>query len=134
MRFVIFILILTILLGLVSWYIASRVIANYSWAGAHRGIVWLTLAVLIALQIAGPLLYRAYPGQFQRAFILHWAGYMTLGVLVCMFFYTVASDLISILGRLFVGPEKAVDFGRRTFMTTSAMALGSAAVGLAQTE
>src|SRR5262249_29065608 len=64
----------------------------------------------------------------------HWAGYMTLGVLVCMFFYTVASDLISILGRLFVGPEKAVDFGRRTFMTTSAMALGSAAVGLAQTE
>jgi len=134
MRFVIFISILTVILGSISWYIASRIISNFSWASTHRGVVFLTLGILVVLQLAGPLLYRAYPGHFQRAFILHWAGYTTLGVLACMFFYTVASDLVSVVWRLLVGPERSVDFGRRSFFTAGAMALGSSLVGLGQAE
>lgn len=133
MRFAIFFLILTTLLGLVAWYVGSRVVAHSTWAGAHSRTIYLTLGLLVLLQILGPLLYRIYPTQFQRVFVFHWMTYMTLGVFASMFFYTAAADVVSLLWKIVFGHDGAVDFERRSFLTAGLMTVGSAVIGATQT-
>lgn len=133
MRFALFFLILTLILGLVAWYVGQRFISQFSWAGNHRGAIWLTLAFLVALQILGPFLYRIYPQQFQKLFVFHWMTYMTLGVFASMFFYTAAADLLTLVWKVIFGSDNSVDFERRSFLTAGLMTFGSAVVGATQT-
>lgn len=133
MRFAIFFLILTLILGLVAWYVGQRFIAQFGWAGNHRAIIWLTLGFLVVLQVLGPFLYRIYPNQFQRLFVFHWMTYMTLGVFACMFFYTAAADLLTLVWKVIFGFDNAVNFERRSFLTAGFMTFGSAMIGATQT-
>lgn len=131
MRFFVFIAIIATLLSLSSFYLGHTLIARFSFAEAHGGIVWLSLGTFVFLQILGPYLYRAYPDRFSRLFVLHWLTYTTLGVFACMLLYTMAADLLIWTGRVIFHYDD-VHFERLIFIAVAAMALISVVVGVLQ--
>jgi hypothetical protein len=94
--------------------------------------VWLTLAVFIVLQFAGPLLYRSLPDHQNRMFVLSWLVYTSLGVFACMFFFTVLGDLLIFISKWFLNPNQAENLERRHLLMTGGLALGASIVGIAQ--
>ena len=96
-RFFVFLAIVATVLGLSAFYVGMRFIAWSTWAGAHRGIVWMALALVVGVQFLGPYLYRVVPDRTNRFFILHWIVYMTLGVLASVTLYTAFADVLTAL-------------------------------------
>jgi predicted MPP superfamily phosphohydrolase len=131
-RFTIFILIVVVILSLSSYYIGNRLITRFSWAQSHRGIVWLSLSLFIVLQFLGPFLYRVYPDQFNRLFIIQWLTYTSLGVFACMLLYTITADFSFGLWKKISDSGNSVDLERRGFLAVGAMVLGSSMIGFAQ--
>ena len=131
-RFLIFISVVTVILGLLAFYAGGRFIRWSAWAFEHRAIVWLVLAAFIVLQVLGPFLYRLYPQHSTRSFILHWITYTTLGLFASMIFYTFAADLFMALWKWVVQPESTVDLQRRGFLAVITMTLGSVVIGVSQ--
>ena len=112
-RFAIFFAILTTILSLSAFYIGHRFIARFNWANSHRRIVWLFFAIFVVLQVLGPYLYRIYPNQFNRFFVLNWLSYTALGVFACMLLYQalVPGPLILPKISLFVCPAAPITGG-----------------------
>jgi len=131
-RFIIFISIVTVILGLASFYVGARFIAHSPWARGHSGAVWMALAVFILLQILGPYLYRVFPDHIHRLFVVHWAVYMTLGVFACVFFYTLVADLLIALLIFILGPRIALVAESWSFVAVGAMATASVVIGAVQ--
>jgi uncharacterized protein len=94
-RFAVFLATVAAILGLAAFYVGSRLIAWSAWAGAHRELVWLTLVLVIGLQFLAPYLWRAFPKRVKPLALLFWLSYTALGILTCLFFYTLAIDLLS---------------------------------------
>jgi uncharacterized protein len=115
-RFLIFISIVTGILCLFAFYTGTRFIRWSSWAGDHRGIIWLILGLFVFLPLLGPFLYRLYPNRSARS---------------SLFFYTFAVDLFMNVLKLF-RPDDAVDLQRRGFLAVVTMTLGSAVIGVSQ--
>src|SRR5262245_44486349 len=115
-RFCIFISIIVGILSLASVYVGMRFIARSVWAERHFQAVWLSLGCFIALQLLATLLYRLFEDLGNRLFILHWIAYLALGVFACVFFYTLAADLLTLGGRLFFGAEAVAVVERWAFL------------------
>lgn len=131
-RFLIFISIVVLILSLVSFYIGMRFIAHSDWAGRHSEAVWLSLGLFILLQLLGPLLYRLAPDRENRLFIVHWVVYMTLGTFACVFFYTLAADLLTLASRIFLSFEIAAVAERWAFVAVAGVTGFSILIGLVQ--
>lgn len=131
-RFIVFISIITVVLGVSLYYVGSRVIRHTAWGAHHKGVIWLTLALFLILQFAGPIIYRTWPSKDSDIFALQWVVYTTLGVFACMFFYTFASDILVLLWKKLLKPENSIDLDRRSFLTVSALTAGTAAIGTIQ--
>ncbi len=129
MRFLVFICLVTAVLGLAAFYLGARIIAASYWAEAHRETVWLALAFFVVLQLLGPTLYRVFPDRLNVMFVVHWVTYTALGVFTCFFFYAVAGDIAAAAwnalfdARLAHGAE---------FTAVASMALVTAVVGFFQ--
>jgi predicted MPP superfamily phosphohydrolase len=108
-RFLVFILIIAAILGLAAFYVGTRLIAWSPWAASRSELVWLSLALFVALQFLGPILYRVVPDRFNRLFILHWASYTALGVFGCLVLYTAAADLFAAAWTMALGSNRALE-------------------------
>jgi predicted MPP superfamily phosphohydrolase len=102
-RALIFISILTGIIGLGTFYIGLRWITQLSWhspwAAQHTEAIWLALAIYVVIQVSGPILYNVLDDS-HWLFIVHWIAFTGLGVFACMFLYTVAGDFIVGLWKL----------------------------------
>ncbi len=128
-RFVVFILIIAAILSLAAFYVGSRLIALSPWAASRSELVWLTLALFVALQFLGPILYRVVPDRESRLFILHWASYTALGVFGCLVLYTAAADLLAAAWSIAVRSDRAFELESAA---VGAMVLVTLLVGSAQ--
>ena len=131
-RFLIFISIVTVILSLAAFYAGARFIRWSPWASEHRGVIWLVLGLFVILQLLGPFLYRLYPNQSGKSFIMHWVTYTTLGLFTSLVFYTFAADLFMAVWKWIARPDNAVDLQRRGFLAVMTMTLGSAVIGVSQ--
>lgn len=131
-RFLIFISIVVGILSLVSFYIGMRFIAHSDWAERHSEAVWLSLGIFILFQLLGPLLYRQAPDRENRLFIVHWAIYVTLGTFACVFFYTLAADLLTLASKIFLSSENAAAAERWAFVAVAGVTAGSVVIGVIQ--
>jgi predicted MPP superfamily phosphohydrolase len=131
-RFLIFISIVTGILSLLTFYTGTRLIRWSIWATDHRGLVWAVLIAFVLLQLLGPFLYRVYPNRSTHSLILHFVTYGALGVFASLFFYTLATDIVLAIWKVFSSPDESVDLQRRGFLAVIAMTLGSAVIGISQ--
>ncbi len=129
MRFLVFISVVTAVLGLAGFYLGERFIAASHWAASHREIVWLALLLFVVLQFLGPYLYRVFPDRLNWMLVVHWVTYTALGIFTCFFFYAVAADLLALLWNALFGPRlsDAVELS-----AVSAMVLVTIVVGFAE--
>jgi predicted MPP superfamily phosphohydrolase len=131
-RFLVFILVIAAILSLAAFYVGSRLIALSPWAASRSELVWLTLALFVALQFLGPLLYRVVPDRYNRLFILHWASYTALGVFGCLVLYTAAADLFATAWSIALGSNRALEIESAAVgaMVLVTLVIGSAQVAL----
>ena len=131
-RFIVFISAITAILGGASFYVGVRIISRFEWAFEHRGAVWAIFTGFVALQILSPYLYRVFPNSSHRLFPIFWAGYASLGLFACLFFYTLSTDVFLALWSLFSGPGTPADLDRRGFLLTCALTVGTVIIGAVQ--
>jgi predicted MPP superfamily phosphohydrolase len=128
-RFLIFLSLVTAILGFAAFYLGSRFIAASHWAAIHREIVWLSFALFVALQFLGPYLYRVFPDHVNRLLIVHWVTYTALGIFTCLFLYSLAADLVVAIWNSLIGPRLAGDV---SFIVVLAMVLVTVVIGFVQ--
>jgi len=131
-HFFLFISVFTLALSVAAFYLGVKLITWSNWPLNHQGIIWLSLAFFVFLQVLGPILYRLSPGHFNRLFIIHYLTYMSLGLFACMICYTLAADIILALWKFFVSPESTESFEKNSFYAVTFMAFGSVAIGIFQ--
>jgi predicted MPP superfamily phosphohydrolase len=132
MRFTIFFVVITVILSLASFYVGTRLMRS-DWLYSHRRVVWMFLFLFIALQLLGPILYRAFPDHFSNFFALHWITYTTLGLFASLFFYTVFADALLLIWSFLNNGKDSVDLERRNVLLVGSLTLGTTVLGLAQT-
>lgn len=132
LHFFIFISVLFVALGLSSFYLSRRFISGSDWGKKHRKIIYLSLVLFLLLQILGPVLYRIYPEDAQRFFIVQWIAYTSLGVFACMLFYTMLTEVLLLISRPKIPKSRQVDFERRSFIGVSFITLVSSVIGSIQ--
>jgi uncharacterized protein len=128
-RFLVFLSVVATVLGLSAYYVGDRFIAWSAWAGAHRGVVWMTLALVVGLQFLGPYLYRVVPDRTNRLFVVHWITYVTLGVLASVTLYTAFADALAVLVTAFA---PAADAANLEPWVVGGLLLGTITVGTVQ--
>jgi len=128
-RFLVFICLVTAILGLAALYLGARFIAASDWATAHRETVWLALAFFVVLQLLGPTLYRVFPDRLNLMLAVHWVTYTALGVFTCFFFYSVAGDIVAAAWDALFGPRLAHGV---EFSAVASLALVTVVVGFLQ--
>ncbi len=129
MRFLVFISLVTAVLGLAAFYLGTRLILASDWATGHAETVWLALAAFVLLQLMGPLLYRVFPDRLNLMLVVHWITYTALGVFTCFFFYAVAGDIVAGVWNALFGPRLAHG---AEFTAVASIALITIVVGFAQ--
>lgn len=127
LRFLIFFTVISLVLILFSLYLGYRMINRLGLTGHYKWIVWLTLGIFIAIQVAGPYFYRMYSDSLERPFALQWMTYTTLGVFSSILMFTLITDL----GLWLYSKISSVSFDaeRRLFFGVSGLSLASVAIG-----
>ena len=124
-----FLVMVSAFLAVSSAYVGSRVVERLPLAASHERAVWLTLAAFVALQFAGPLIYRAFPARRRRLVVLHWITYATLGIFFCVLFYTLAADVLVMVLGLTLGPGR---LDEAVFACAAALVVATVAIGFPQ--
>ncbi len=133
------ILILIGFLAFMNGYVAMSLVAIWPFAGGHLFIVWLFTFVFFALQLAAPFGDRLlFPGLKDRSGLnvifnlIDWASYAALGILSCLFIYTLSADIISTIWKLISLPNNGALFDRRQLFLLAALTFGTIALGIKQ--
>lgn len=124
-RFVVFISLVLLVLGIGSFYMGVRLMSWSPWLYAHQAGVWSVLFLVIFLQFLGPWVYRASPSP-KKFTALYWATYIALGAFGSFFLYTLIVDAAMIWA------EKTPELQRLRLLLTVGGALTTVLVGLIQ--
>ena len=89
------------------------------------------MALFVVLQIFAPYFYKTNPNRLTKGIL--WINYLALGTFACLFFYTLAADLVIGLWKILTQPENDVAVEHTAFLVVSAMTLISVLFGLLQT-
>ncbi len=132
LRFLVFITIIVLVLCGGCFYLGNRMLLAVPFFGRHQVLMWVTFALFIALQIAGPIMYRGVNAKTGWPFVLQWVTYGTLGLFASLVVYAIASDLVLlVLKRLpLFSAQTATDLERRAFFAVGLAALGSWGIGV----
>lgn len=128
-----FFLIVAALFALLNAWTGHSLLARWPWAQAHAAGFWVTAALFFLLQIAAPLVGRLFrlPSRGWTV-TLSTLAYLAFGVFTCLFLYTLAADLVSVLWQLLFPPGDPAAFDHRVLMAVGGMTLVTAVLGLWQ--
>jgi predicted MPP superfamily phosphohydrolase len=93
LRWLIFVGVLTLVLGGATTYVLRRVLQHWTGLQNHSWLVVGAGVSFVLLQVLGPYLYRAEVTPLTRPMILQWVTYVSLGVFFCLIFYMAVTDL-----------------------------------------
>lgn len=128
-----FFLTVAALFALLNAWTGHSLLARWPWAQAHAAAFWVTAAAFFLLQIAAPLIGRLIrlPSRGATA-AFSTLAYLAFGVFTCLFLYTLAADLGSVLWQLlFPSPDPAA-FDHRVLLLVGGVTLATAVLGLWQ--
>lgn len=127
-------------------YIYFRFIRKTVWGKSHPRLSLTITLVLFAIQLAGPMLLRSssvdldsVSGQLLQA--LRAASYFTIGIIGCLFFYTLLGDIVCggwwltrhLIQRFGAqGKPGQINYQRRQALAVGTVTLGSLGTGYAQ--
>ena len=88
----IFLIVVLAVLGLIHGYVGLRIIPTLGLSTPWTVAVWVLIAVLALLSIAGPVLrFNGIENRFTD--LISWIGYTSLGFFVMTLMVVVARDL-----------------------------------------
>jgi len=133
--------VLLVILSLLNSYIGLRMLARWPLAAAHPGLFWLCMAGFVLLQLAGPfsdeidfymrLQHSRVLQAVYRAF--NWLCYSAIGIFSCLFMFTLAADILSLLWQLILPPSDEAAFDYRVFLGIAALTAATLGFGILQT-
>ncbi len=127
------------ILALLNFYCAIRIIYRWPYANQHVGTSVLVAVALFVLQLVGPFGDRALFPKLKEILsvealyaVLDWSSYIALGMMSCLFFYTLITDIVWAFWLVFTRPQESINFDRRALLTLGAVTLGTTALGVGQ--
>jgi hypothetical protein len=134
-KILIALLVLAALNGFVIW----RLIDRWPRARHHALATWLMAGAFFLLQLVGPFGDHLFFPELKKHLdmgglitVIDWLSYGGLGILSCVFVYTMAADVIGITWKTVAMPAHPVDFNRRTLLTLGLTTLCTTALGIHQ--